>query len=149
MDLSRLKWPLIVALVVGAGWLLSEGGVNYMHKKFTSAAAGQDANLDEMNEQGLTRLGSFLLKTFRYEKALVVMEDAVHLYPDGANALFNEYRMAKCAEKIGDYQRSVDILGHLMDIEASTLDARVPSNNHLNLRRAKLLETHELGEIGM
>ena len=50
MDLSRLKWPLIVALVVGVGWLLSEGGVNHMHKKFTSVAPGQDANADEMNE---------------------------------------------------------------------------------------------------
>ena len=149
MDLSRLKWPLIVALVVGVGWLLSEGGVNYMHKKFTSVAPGQDLNADKMNEEGLTRLGNFLLKTFRWEKALRVLEDAVRIYPDGDNALYNEYRMAKCAEKLGDYGRSVDILGHLVDIEASTVDVRVPSNNHLNLRRTKLMETHQLGEIGM
>jgi len=149
MDLSKLKWPLIIALVVGVGWLLSEGGVNYMHKKFTSVAPGQDANTDKMNEAGLTKLGTFLLKTFRYEKALAVMEDAVHLYPDGGDALFNEYRMAKCAEKLGDYQRSIDILGHLMDIEAGAVDERVPSNAHLDLRRNKLMETHDLGEIGM
>jgi len=149
MDLSRLKWPLIILLVVGVGWLVSEGGVNYMHKKFTSASPGQDANVDEVNEAGLTRLGGFLLKTFRWEKAMAVLGDAVRIYPDGENALYNEYRMAKCAEKLGDYQRAVNILGHLMDIEAGAVDARVPSNGHLDLRRAKLMETYELGEVGM
>ena len=68
MDLSRFKWPIIILVVIGVFWLFSSAGINFMHKKFTSVTPGQDAKVDQANEKGLSTLGGFLIKTFRYEK---------------------------------------------------------------------------------
>ncbi|GMU92255.1 MAG: hypothetical protein AMXMBFR4_13130 [Candidatus Hydrogenedentota bacterium] len=148
MDLSRLKWPLIIAIVVGGGWLVTDGGVRYMHGKFTEGEVGVDPKRDEMNEAGLTRLAGFLIKTFRYASAEKVILDALNRYPQGKNALFNEYRLAKCVEKQGDYAQCVAILQRLRDIDAHSYDDRIPERNVLQLRIDKLGETHELGEVG-
>ena len=147
MDLSRLKWPIIIIVVVGLGWLLTSPGINFMHKKFTAAQPGADPKVDQANEAGLTNLAGFLIKTFRYKKAGAVLDDALRLYPEGANAWYNLYRKAKCEEKAGRYQEAVNILKDLMDQNANAQDSRVPSADVLKLRRDKLLETHNLGEI--
>ena len=90
MDLSGLKWPIIIVVVVGVGWLLSSGGTNYMYKNFTTAEVGADPARDKTDEAGLSRLGGFMLKTFRYEKAEEVFATAVSRYPDGANVWYNQ-----------------------------------------------------------
>lgn len=149
MDLSGLKWPLIIGIVILAFWLVSEGGVNFMYKRFTATPVDQqDANQQVAYEAGLSRLGGFLLKTFRYKKAEEVLTEAVTRYPEGKNYLYNRYRLAKCAEKLGHYADSVDILVNLRDMGAHDYDDRVPNYDVLNLRIDKLAETHELGEVG-
>jgi hypothetical protein len=52
--------------------------------------------------------------------------------------------MVKCAEKLEDYRKAVDILEELMDANASSIDSRVPENDNLKLRSEKLIELHEL-----
>jgi tetratricopeptide (TPR) repeat protein len=149
MDLSGLKWPLIIGVLVLAGWLVSEGGVSFMFNKFTSTSVEQqDAAQQEAYEAGLSRLGGFLIKTFRYRKAEEVFTEAVTRYPEGKNYLYNRYRLAKCAEKQGRYDECVGILIDLRDMDANSYDNRVPNADVLQSRIDKLAETHELGEVG-
>jgi tetratricopeptide (TPR) repeat protein len=144
MDLSFLKWPLIIGGVVLVGWLASSGGVNYMYKKFTVNEPGADAKKDQIDEAGLSRLGGYCLMLFKYEKAMSVYETAVSSYPDGKNVWYNKYQMARCAERLGDYRKTVDILHELIDASANDIDERVPNNDNLRLRSEKLIEMHEL-----
>ena len=64
MDLSFLKWPVIIGVVVLIGWLGSSGGVNYMYGKFTTDTAGNPEKA-AVNEAGLSRLGGYCLKLFK------------------------------------------------------------------------------------
>jgi deoxyhypusine synthase len=147
MDLSWAKFPIIIAVVLGIGWLGTSGGVNYMHNKF-AVEATEDAEQNKLNEAGLTRLASFLLKTFRYEKADEVLSDAINFYPEGKNALWNQYRLAKAKEKQAKYQETIMLLAQLKNMEAFSYDDRIPDTETLQLRIDKLAETHELGQIG-
>lgn len=147
MDLSKLKWPLIIVAVIAVWWLMSNPGVNFMYNKFTQEAPGADPVKDKANEAGLSRLGGFCLKTFRYEKAYGIFSECITRYPQGANAKYNYYRMAKCAEKMGRIQESIKILRQLQEGNAHELDDRVPEPSNLKLRADKLMEMHNLGEI--
>ena len=149
MDLSGLKWPLIILVVALAIWLVSEGGVNFMFSKFTATDVEQQSEETRVAyEAGLSRLGGFLLFTFRYDKAKEVIETTLERYPEGKNVLHNQYRLAKCLEKEGDYKGSVNILVELRDMQAHVYDERVPDTDVLNLRLNKLAETHNIAEIG-
>ncbi|NUM52646.1 MAG: hypothetical protein HUU46_03280 [Candidatus Hydrogenedentes bacterium] len=148
MDLSRLKWPLIIIVVVGLGWLVTDGGVRFLRGKFTEGQVGVDPKQDEFNEAGLSNLAGFLIKTFRYSSAEMVLRDAMERYPNGKNYLHNQYRLAKCREKQGDYEGCIELLASLRDMNAHSMDDRVPEIDVLNLRIDKLAETHELGEVG-
>ena len=57
MDLSGLKWPIIIAAVVGIGWLATSGGINWMVGNFTKATPGIDEQQDKVAEVGLSRVG--------------------------------------------------------------------------------------------
>lgn len=138
MDLSFLKWPCIILVIIGGGWLLTAGGVNYMYGKFTAGTPGADANSDTVNEAGLSKLGNYCLKTFQYEKAMMILSTACERYPQGANYYHNQYRMAKCAEKTGNVEQSVAVLRSLIAINANSLDDRVPNNDILQARADKL-----------
>jgi tetratricopeptide (TPR) repeat protein len=148
MDLSRFKWPLIIAIVAGAIWLITDPGVKFMVKRFTADEPGVDPKRDELNEAGLTRVALFLMQTFRYASAEVVINEALTRFPNGKNALVNEYRLAKCVEKQGRYDECIAILQRLRDMDANASDERIPPVDALNLRIDKLAETHELGEVG-
>lgn len=148
MDLSRLKWPLIIVVIVGLGFLITDGGVRWLRGKFTEGTPGQDPKQDEFNEAGLTKLAGFLIFTFRYAPAEEVLRDALERYPEGKNFLMNRYRLAKCAEKLGRYDECLAILQELRDMDAHSYDPRVPEHDVLQQRIEKLGETHELGEIG-
>jgi len=144
MDLSFLKWPIIIGVIVGVGWLMSSGGVNYMSNKFTAGTPGKDAKKDEIDELGLSRLGGYCLALFNYDKAMSIFQTALERYPNGKNALFIKYRMARCAEKLKDYQQAVNLLKELMVVDAHATDDRVPNNDNLRLRAEKLTEMYEL-----
>lgn len=148
MDLSRLKWPLIIIVLVGGYWLLTDPGVRFLHGKFTEGQVGVDPKQDEFNEAGLSKLAGFLMLTFRYASAELVLKDAIDRYPEGKNVLHNRYRLAKCVEKQGRYEECIELLAALRDMDAHQLDDRVPEVDVLNLRIDKLAETHELGEVG-
>jgi tetratricopeptide (TPR) repeat protein len=123
---------------------MSSSGVNYMFNKFTAGTPGADAKKDEINELGLSRLGGYCLSLFKYDKAMSIFQTALARYPQGKNALFIKYRMARCAEKLKDYSQAVDLLKELMDANAHATDDRVPNNDNLDLRAEKLIEMHEL-----
>ncbi len=145
MDLSGLKWPLIIVIIIAIGWLASSGGVNFMYKNFTKAVPGQNATQDKADEAGLTRLGGYLLKLFRYEKAAQMMRTAIDRYgTDGANYWYNCYRMSQCYYRMEMYQQDYDILTMLMAENAHEKDDRVPNNDNLRLQASKLKEMHEL-----
>ncbi|MCP4642757.1 MAG: hypothetical protein GY851_20085 [bacterium] len=147
MDLSKLKWPLIIGVVALGIFLISDPGVNWIHQRYLSYTPGVDVSKNEANEAGLSRLGGFLLKTFRYEKAQTVFNDALRLYPEGETRYYNLYRKAKCAEKLNNITESVRLLRQLQKMDAHSLDERVPEPANLKLRADKLMEMNDLGEI--
>lgn len=151
MDLSFLKWPLIILVVAGGAWLVTDGGVNYMINQFKQDTPGEDESRDRVNEAGLSRVAGFLLLTFRYQKADEVLTYLTQNYvpADGAEHYWhNLYRLAKCKEKQGQYGVAVNILRELAHADAHSHDDRVPRFDVLRLRAEKLMETHEVGEVG-
>jgi hypothetical protein len=138
MDLSFLKWPIVIIVVVGLGWLLTSGGVNFMFNKFTASPPGSDAKADIVDEAGLSKLGGYCLKTFQYEKAMLMFSTACDRYPDGATFYYNKYRMAKCAERMDDIPQAVVLLRALIQANANSVDPRVPENDILTARADKL-----------
>lgn len=145
MDLSGLKWPIIILLIIGIAWLASSSGVNYMVRNFTKSVPGQDAQRDKVDEAGLTRVAGYLMFLLRWEYAKNVLELCIQRYGDkGANYWYNMYRLAKCYEKLGRYQEAYNILKDLAQINAHQYDSRVPEPENLSLRAGKLKEVHEL-----
>lgn len=145
MDLSGLKWPAIIVVVVAIGWLLSSGGVNWMINNFTKATPGQDAAVDARDEAGLTRVGNYLLYLWKWEKAANVMETAIQRYGVQApNYYINVYRLVKCYEKVDRNQDAYDMLQVLIAANAHEKDKRIPNNDNLTLRATKLKEVNEL-----
>ena len=147
MDLTFLKWPIIILVIVGLGWFATSGGMNYIHKQCTKAQVGEDPAKDKRDEARLSRCGGFLLLSFRAQKADGFFKTAIDRYPQGANVWCNKYRMVKCAEKAKQYQRAVNILQGLMNANAHSIDSRVPENANLKLRMDKHKEMYGLGEM--
>ncbi len=144
MDLSKLKWVLIAAVVIGGGWLVTEGGINWVYNNATEATPGADPDKDSINESTLSRYGGFLLATFRYEKAKRFYQTAIDRYPDGANLWWNYYQMARCEEKLYNYQRTADIFHMLWSEDANQYDDRVPDQSTLKRRLDQLIELNDL-----
>jgi len=145
MDLSGLKWPIIIVVIVAIGWLMTSGGVNWMVGNFTKATPGQDAARDKTDEAGLSRVGGYLLVLWRWEKAAKVMETSIDRYgTNGANYWYNLYRLATCYDRLERYQDSYDTLQDLIAANAHQYDERVPNNDNLSLRASKLKEVNEL-----
>jgi tetratricopeptide (TPR) repeat protein len=149
MDLSGLKWPLIIGLVVLVGWLGTSPGVNFMRGQYTKAVPGADAAKDVSDEAGLSRLGGYCMRTFQYAKAIDIFEESLSRYGEnGKNYWYNLYRLVRCYEKVNDYQEAYNILKSLERNDAQTFDARVPNRDNLALRAEKLKEVHELAGEG-
>ena len=144
MDLSKLKWVLIAAVVIGGGWLVTEGGINWVYKNATEDTAGADPEKDKIDESTLSRYGGFLLTTFRYEKAKEFYQTAIDRYPDGDNLWWNYYQMARCEEKLYNYQRAADILRMLWLEDAHQYDKRVDGQSTLKQRLDLLIELNDL-----
>lgn len=144
MDLSKLKWALIIAAVVGIGWLLTGAGTDYMFNKFTEGYPGIDLDKDEINELGLSRLGGFMMMTFRYARAQEAYEAAIERYPDGKNVWNNYYQLARALERQEDYRGAARVINLLRVENADQYDERVPDVATLELRLRKLIEVHEM-----
>lgn len=144
MDLSWLKWLVIVVVVFLVGWLVTAGGVNFMYNRATTGTTGVDAAKDKSNEAILTRYGGFLLSTFRYEGAKKFYDTAMRRYPAGDNRYWNRYQLARCHEKLDEMEESVNLLLYLYDENANQYDSRVPNQDTLKLRIQKLIEVNQL-----
>lgn len=145
MDLSGLKWPLIIAAVVGLGWLFTSGGVNWMYGKFTAATPGVDVAQDTRDEAGLTNLASYTYHLWKWRVCIDIIETSIARYGVNApNYWFNMERLSTCYERIGDYQTSVNILDQLIQADAHQYDERVGNFDNLRLRVAKLKEMYEI-----
>lgn len=144
MDLSGLKWPLIIVVVVAIGWLGSSGGVNWMVSQSTKAQPGADAKQDARDEQRLTSVAGYLLTLWRYEQAADVMGTAIDRYGTaGKNYWYNYYRMAKCFEKMNQPGKAVNTLMEVMRQRNQITDDRIPGWDTLKLRATKIAETHQ------
>ena len=150
MDLSKLKWPIIIVVVALVVFLLSSPGINYLHNRYLQDP-GEDAALAAKNEAGLTRLAALLMRTFRYAYAYEVAGDAVRLYPEGEHAVLNRYRQARMAEKLGRPDEAVSILMEVQGVVASAAPGAfqdVPTVDGLQHKIDELNELHEMGEVG-
>lgn len=145
MDLSGLKWPMIIAVLVGTGWLFTSGGVNWMYGKFTAAAPGVDLAQDTRDEAGLTKLAGYTYHIWKWRTTISIIETSIARYGQNApNYWFNMERLSTCYERIGDYQTSFDILQGLIQADAHQYDERVGNMDNLALRASKLKEMYEL-----
>ena len=143
MDLSGLKWPIIIVVVVGVGFLATSPGVNYMVTKFTTAVPGTDVERDKIDEAGLTRVGGYTMYLFQYSKAMAIMNMAIERYgPTGANYWYNRYRIVRCLEKQGQYEAAHGVLEDLIANDAKQYDDRVPNVDNLRQRATKLKAVH-------
>ena len=143
MDLSKVKWVVIAAVVIGVGWLLTSGGINWVYNNATKDTPGVDANKDKANEATLSRYGGFLLMTFRYERAKKFYQTAIDRYPEGQNVWWNLYQKARCEEHLDNIKGSADILYTLWLNDADQFDERVPDKATLRLRLDKLVEMYD------
>lgn len=148
MDLSKVKWVVIVAVVVAAGWILfTDSGKSFVFDHYTKNTPGVDAAQDAKDEKGLSRLASLLIRTFRYEDAANVLDAAIARYPDGTQYYFNYYRLARCEEKLENYQEAVDILVMLRDENANSFDERVARPEIIETRMQLLVEMYGLAPV--
>jgi hypothetical protein len=151
MDLSVLKWPLIILIVVAVGWFVTDGGTSYVINQLKQHTPGEDESADRLNEASLSRMAGFLIWTFRYQKADEVLTYLTQTYVPARGAedyWYNLYRLALCKEKQGQYPLAVSILRDLAHRNANSQDSRVPGFDVLRLRSEKLMETHGFGEVG-
>ncbi|MCF6284797.1 MAG: hypothetical protein L3K26_06380 [Candidatus Hydrogenedentes bacterium] len=145
MDLSGLKWPAIIVVIVGLGWLFTSGGVNWMYGNLTAASPGIDEQQDLRDEAGLTSLAGYTYHIWKWRATIDIIETSVERYGEwGPNYYFNLERLSTCYERIGDQQTSYNILRDLMDANAHEIDSRVGNNDNLSMRAAKLREMYEL-----
>lgn len=145
MDLSGLKWPLIIVAIVGIGWLGTSGGIQWMYGNFTKAAPGVDVNQDIRDEAGLTKLAGYTYFLWKWKETIAIIETSMERYGDGApNYWYNMERLSNCYDRIGNYKMSLEILELLMRARAWEVDPRVPNREQLNLRANTLREMHEL-----
>ncbi|NLN93184.1 MAG: hypothetical protein GX130_07755 [Candidatus Hydrogenedens sp.] len=145
MDLTFLKWPIIILVVVGIGFLFTSPGVNFLVNHYTKATVGENMGKDLSDENGLTRVGGYLLFTWQYQKAYDTMNLCAQRYgPQGRNYLYNLYRMARCLDRLERYKESYDLLEELIQVNAHEVDNRVADNDNLRLRADKLKEVHDL-----
>ncbi len=145
MDLSRLKWPLLVVIIVGIGFLASSPGIDYMVNKFTAAQPGVDIAQDATDEAGLSRVAGYLMYMFRFERALEVLRLSMDRYgKSSANYWNNRYREAQCLDRLKRYKESYDVLQDIIRANASQIETRVPNNDILRTRAEKLKAVHGL-----
>ena len=145
MDLSKVKWVVIIAVVLGVGWILfTESGKDAVYNHYTKNEPGIDAAQDVKDEKGLSRLAELLIRTFRYEDAAEVLDAAIDRYPDGANIYINYYTLARCEENLENYQDAADILIMLRDDDAGSYDSRIPNSDIIDHRVQQLIELHGL-----
>lgn len=149
MDMSKLVWVFAIIAVIVVGWLLTSGGTEFMYKQYTESTPGVDEAQDKRDEAGLTRLGGYLLRTFRYERASEVYEAAIKrypidLYPDSEHYYMNIYNQSKAYEKMDEWEKAADNLMYLRDVDADQYDERVPNFDQLNGELMRIVEVHEL-----
>ena len=144
MDLSKVKWIVIIAVVVGAIFLASGPGVNAMYNRATKAVVGQDPTRDAADEATLSKYGGYLTTLLQYEKAEKFYSASIDRYgPDGKNFWWNIYKRARCYEKMRKYEDAVGDLYFLWREDGDSYDERVPENYILKNRIAKLIEVHQ------
>ena len=144
MDMSKLVWAFAIVAVIVVGWLLTSGGTEFMYKQYTEATPGLDDGQDKRDEAGLTRLGNYLMRTFRYERASEVYEAAIKRYPNSKNYYMNVYRQAQAYRKMDEVEKAADNLMYLRDIDADQYDERVPNFDQINGELMRIVEVNGL-----
>ncbi|HIJ65477.1 MAG TPA: tetratricopeptide repeat protein [Candidatus Hydrogenedentes bacterium] len=144
MDLGKLKWPILFLLLLAIFWFFTPSAANYFYNKHTQVEPGSDPALDKKHEAGLTFHGNFQMKTLRLKRAIQFLQAAVDRYPNGRNYWLNMSRLARCHERLGNYETTIEILETMLANNAKSIDDRVPPNSHLETRINKLREVHEI-----
>jgi len=154
MDLSKVKWIVIIAVVGGAIWLFTGAGVDAVYDKATDTLPGNDVQQDIVDEAMLSKWAGFLMATFQLEKAKKFYKSAIDRYPgnetlpQGKNFWWNVYQLARCHEKLKEYPEACDLLYLCWLNNADAIDERVKDNDTIRLRMEKLIEMHELFDRG-
>lgn len=160
MDLSGLKWPIIIVVVALLGWLVSSGGQTWMETRLLEYKVSENEDLNKANEQALTNLGNVFIKTMQRERGIRVLMNSIERYgEDGKNYYLNIYRCSRAHETLGDatanrekqiehYTKALQMLRYLIENNAHDIDAEIPETDVLRLRATDIAENNQLGEIG-
>lgn len=144
MDISKVLWVILGLIVVGAGFLMTNPGADWVYERNATAPAEEDGGSYKFREATLSRYGGFLLATFRYEKAKKFYTAAINNYPAGDNRYWNRYQLARVEEKLKNWQNAVNLLYYLWEVDADQYDDRIPNQATLKARILQLVEVHEL-----
>jgi hypothetical protein len=154
MDLSKVKWVVIIAVLAGGVWLFTGKGVDAVYDKATAALPGNDLGQDAVDEAMLSKWAGFLMATFQIEKAKHFYIAAIERYdgqgeqPQGKNYWYNVYQLARCHEKMGEWEDACRLLYECWKVDADKIDERVKDNDTIRLRMEKMIEMHELHGMG-
>ncbi|MFP6598802.1 MAG: hypothetical protein VCC01_15195 [Candidatus Hydrogenedentota bacterium] len=145
MDLSKIVWVIVILVVVGGAWLLTDGGQDKVYEDATSRLVGNDPDQDVIDEAALSKYGDLNLSMFRHEKAKKFYTAAVERYgTEGKNYWWNWQQLAKCEEKLDNAKGAVDILYNLWLKDGDAFDQRVSSRENLKNRIKNLVELNDL-----
>jgi tetratricopeptide (TPR) repeat protein len=154
MDLSKLKWVVIFGVLGLIVFLGTGKGMDYVYDKATDSLPGNDLEEDVVDEAALSKYAGFLMSTLQYKKAKQFYIAAIERYngqgeaPQGNNYWYNVYQLARCHEKLEEYEDACTLLYECWKVDADKLDERVKDNDTLRLRMEKLIELHELHNMG-
>ena len=145
MDLSKVKWIVLIAVIVGIVYFMTGPGVNSAYNNATKATVGENPDRDAIDEATLSKYGGYLTLMLRHERSEEFYTTAIDRYgQDGKNFSLNTYKRARCYQKLNKYKESADDLFFLWTEDGDSHDERVPDNYNIQSQLAKLIELFDL-----
>ena len=145
MDLSKVKWVVIIAVIAVIIYFLTGPGVNSAYNNATKTAVGIDPKRDSTDEATLSKYGGYLTTMLRYEKSEKFYTAAIDRYgQEGKNFWLNIYKRARCRQKLNKYQESADDLFFLWMKDGNSQDKRVPNNYNIKSQLVLLIGLQDL-----
>jgi len=106
--MGKLRLPAIILLVVGAVYLLSSAGINLC---FRSMRQGHSRS----RGSALYFMGTVCISTFRYDRAVRILEVALAKYPNHPSARNGMYNYALCLERLRRRADAMKVYRHYLD----------------------------------
>ena len=145
MDLTKIVWLIVIAALLGGGWVLTTNGMEKIYKEATKNLPGNDPAQDIIDEAKLSKYGGFQQSIFRYKNAKIFYSTATERYGEnGANYWANLHQLGRCEEELDNESEAIRIYYDLWLADVHGQDNRVPTRNALKRRIDQLVALNDL-----